>query len=371
MGCTASRLQWIAQHRQDVLSAEAWALQWLTYLVYHHGPVRDSLALDIIKVTVVDAAELPVYYSSCMAGKAMGRTMMILDLAHSASKPVPHNPLPFRGFWPYTSQEARYDRQAGRADDEKKERKLKGGNLTSNLVDIHYHAQQAELNITRLLGSLNKGQIPSDEVGAVESATDVGVDHFLVIDNEANEPQVLVDFCSADVKVDENVRSRLFTTVQELISRRKLLDKQWDEFDKYLFRICFFFLKVCAPLDDPLRVRAKDIKRQRLPARSIPKDPVDVLPWVTEIDEELFFRKYGKVATATHTNMYRNNEHLGQIARASLAKVSDEEVDLMKKNISVMRKYTCLAILQFLKSEGSWSDSMIEAEHALSPNVVL
>ena len=45
-----------AEHR----SAIAWAMQWLTYAMFHHGPVRDSLAWDVIKVTIVDACELPV-----------------------------------------------------------------------------------------------------------------------------------------------------------------------------------------------------------------------------------------------------------------------------------------------------------------------
>merc|ERR1719316_752103 len=46
-----------------------WAVQWLVYTMFHHGPVRDSLAWDVIKVSIVDASELPVYYSSVMAGK--------------------------------------------------------------------------------------------------------------------------------------------------------------------------------------------------------------------------------------------------------------------------------------------------------------
>ncbi|CAE7734372.1 unnamed protein product [Symbiodinium pilosum] len=29
--------------------------------MFHHGPVRDSLAWDVIKVTIVDAPELSVY----------------------------------------------------------------------------------------------------------------------------------------------------------------------------------------------------------------------------------------------------------------------------------------------------------------------
>merc|ERR1712216_861176 len=122
--------------------------------------------------------------------------MLILELSHSETKPVPHKPLAFRGFWPFTSQEARFDRQAGRADEEKKEGKFKGGNLTATLVAIHYHAQQAETNITAMLNKLHRGVKPTDDDAADEEETEVGVDHFLVIDNEGKEPKVLVDFAA-------------------------------------------------------------------------------------------------------------------------------------------------------------------------------
>ncbi|CAJ1363650.1 unnamed protein product [Effrenium voratum] len=130
-------LAWAAQALKDkseeYKSAIAWAIQWLTYAMFHHGPVRDSLAWDIIKVSIVDAAELPVFYSSVMAGAAIDRTMEVLELAHS-----------------------------GAAD-------KKG----------HFHAQQAEENITKMLKSLKLGQKPTD-CGDTNISTEVKVDHFVV-----------------------------------------------------------------------------------------------------------------------------------------------------------------------------------------------
>eukprot|EP00931_Biecheleriopsis_adriatica_P091454 TRINITY_DN6533_c0_g2_i1.p1 TRINITY_DN6533_c0_g2~~TRINITY_DN6533_c0_g2_i1.p1 ORF type:complete len:758 (+),score=173.38 TRINITY_DN6533_c0_g2_i1:50-2323(+) len=363
IGCQASRLQWMKAVHQEELTDESWALQWLTYLVYHHGPVRDSLALDIIKVTIIDAEELPVYYSSCMAGKAMGRTMFILELSGSESKPVPHKKRAFRGFWPFTSQEARFERQAGRAEDEKKEGKLKGGNLTSNLVDIHYHAQQAEINIAKMLGALHKGVKPTDEENANGEDTDVLVDHFLVIDNEGKEPKVLLDFASQEGSVDDHIQSQLRATVEEVLTRTELLSKTWDAFDPHLFRLCYFFLRKCAEKDDPLRLQAKELKAQK--GLQGFQNPEEVLPLVVELDEQIFFRKYGKRSTATDTCAYRGCQDVEEPARAALAEYSEEDVDHLKKNLSVMRKYTCLAIMQFLKHEGEWEDDLIDSEEAL------
>lgn len=369
LGCVATRLEWIRRQHSERMSAEAWALQWLTYLVYHHGPVRDSLALDVIKVTITDVHELPVYYSSCMAGKAMARTMLILDLCHSESRPVPHKPLAFRGFWPFTSQESRFDRQAGRAMDEKKEGKLKGGNLVSNLVDMHYHAQQAELNITKMLGCLSQGVKPTDEEGKDDEETDVLVDHFLVIDNEGSEPQVLLDFVDADGDVTSNIREALMGSVIEVETQLKLLEKEaLNGFDRHIFRVFKFFLNRCAPKDHPMRIQAKEMKAEN-GIESL-KDPVDVLPLVTEIDEHIFFRKYGSKSTATHTNAYREMTHFKDGDRTSfreaLAGMPDDDITTLKKAFSVMRKYTCLAIMQYVKNEADWQDELVHIEKSLA-----
>ncbi|CAK0847136.1 unnamed protein product, partial [Prorocentrum cordatum] len=155
--------------------------------------------------------------------------------------------------------EARFDRQAGRARKEQEEGKLLGGNLTSNLVDIHYHAQQAETNITKLLGCLRKGvratdssSSSSDEEGCcskgerasskevaegVRQKTHVKVDHFLVIDNEGKEPKVLIDFSSESGSIDvENIKRELKAAVEKAATSSRLFEKEWDAFDPYLFR---------------------------------------------------------------------------------------------------------------------------------------
>ncbi|CAK0850878.1 unnamed protein product [Prorocentrum cordatum] len=403
----ASKWLWLQMMRQENLSAELWALQWLTYLVYHHGPVRDSLALDIIKVTVVDAHELPVFYSSCMAGKAMGRAMMILDLAHSDTKPIRHKRLPFRGFWPYTSQEARFERQEGRASLERKEGKLLGGNLTSNLVDIHYHAQQAESNIIKLLGCLQRGvratdsssssgeearadcaqeespkrhrwslqsAVPSPRKGggrpseeapggrssSGQQRTHVKVDHFLVIDNEGEEPEVLLDYASEEGAVDdEKIRRELQGVVEEAVTSSQLFDKEWDAFDPYVFRVVHFFLKTCFPQDHPLRQQGKRLKEKVKQSLSWPKSPTQVLPMVIELDEAVFFRKYGARSTATNTKSYRDDGHIADtISADALAKLSEKDVDNLKKLLSMMRKYTCLAMMQEIKDSGDWVKPM-------------
>jgi hypothetical protein len=395
----AAKWLWLQMMREENLSAELWALQWLTYLVYHHGPVRDSLALDIIKVTVSDAHELPVFYSSCMAGKAMGRAMMILDLAHSDTKPIKHKKLPFRGFWPYTSQEARFERQEGRANKEKQEGKLLGGNLTSNLVDIHYHAQQAESNIIKLLGCLQKGvratdsssssgeeeralcpgpapesprkgrwsfRQPSPREGGQRASeepkaekqqkTHVKVDHFLVIDNEGEEPEVLLDYASEEGAIDdEKIKRELQGVVEEAVTSSQLFDKEWDAFDPYVFRVVYFFLKTCFPRDHPLRLRGKGFKEQVKQSLSWPKSPTEVLPMVIELDEAVFFQKYGARSTATDTKQYRDEGHIADaISSDALAKLSEKEINDLKKLLSMMRKYTCLAMMQEIKDSGDW-----------------
>merc|ERR1719433_2618156 len=93
--------------------------------------------------------------------------------------------------------------------------------------------------------------------------------------------------------------------------------------------------------------------------KDVPTDPIDVLPIVTEIDEEVFFRKYGKRSTATDTDEYRENDHkLRDVVRAALAKEPDQYIESLKKHLSVLRKYTCLAIMLFINKEGEWKDQL-------------
>merc|ERR1712087_468900 len=93
-----------------------------------------------------------------------------------------HQPLRTVGFWPFASQEARDARQKKRHADEKKQHKLLGGNADSNLVNLHYHAQQAETNILKMLKCLRSGIQPSDD-DSKQEVTNASMEHFLMIDN--------------------------------------------------------------------------------------------------------------------------------------------------------------------------------------------
>ncbi|CAE7718345.1 unnamed protein product [Symbiodinium microadriaticum] len=260
-------------------SAIAWAMQWLTYAMFHHGPVRDSLAWDVIKVTIVDAPELAVYYSSVMAGAAIDRTMQILELAHSSVSPVAHMPLRVVGFWPYASQEARHARQQNRHRQERENKRLLGGNVDANLVNLHFHAQQAESNISRMLKSLKLGQRPTDD-GSSEAATEVKVDHFIVIDNDSPQPRILLNF--TDQSVD---RARKFAQEEKVAARELLtvIDQlpEWEVFSCLVFRAASYFL----PSDDDLVTKCaskcKDGKESL-------REPEAVLAVLQELDETVF-----------------------------------------------------------------------------------
>jgi len=260
-------------------SAIAWAMQWLTYAMFHHGPVRDSLAWDVIKVTIVDAPELAVYYSSVMAGAAIDRTMQILELAHSSVTPVAHMPLRVVGFWPYASQEARHARQQNRHRQERENKRLLGGNVDANLVNLHFHAQQAESNICRMLKSLKLGQRPTDD-GSSDAATEVKVDHFIVIDNDSPEPRILLNF--TDQSVD---RARKYAQEEKVAARELLavIDQlpEWELFSCLVFRAASFFL----PSDDDLVTqcasKCKDGKESL-------QEPESVLAVLQELDETVF-----------------------------------------------------------------------------------
>merc|ERR1712151_1424262 len=101
--------------------------------------------------TTVDAVDLSVYHSSVMAGGSVGRAMYMLELAHKEDAPVPHNHLRTVLFWPWASQEQRERRQISRHKSELEKGCLQGGNVDSNLVNLHYHAEQAEHNILQML----------------------------------------------------------------------------------------------------------------------------------------------------------------------------------------------------------------------------
>jgi len=266
----------------------------------------------------------------------------------------PHKPLAFHGFWPYTSQEARYTRQADRAEEERKELKLKGGNLTSNLVDIHYHAQQAETNITKFLACLAKNKRPTDDTDAEdEEEFEISMDHFLVIDNEGKEPKVLLDFATGDSPGSEDIHGTLLAAAEGIVQRFGLLDKEVGDFDEKVFLFCYYFLKKCAPPEHDVLRRAIEVKKKK--ALKIPKTPEEVLPMLVAFDEEVFYTRYGKQSTATRTTTYDAAIHSS--AQEALRQLPD--LDELKAQVSILRKYTCLAVMQFIKDEGDWKDELL------------
>merc|ERR1712048_315952 len=150
--------------------------------------------------------------------------------------------------------------------------------------------------------------------------------------------------------LNDSIQQKLLAVVEDLLERRKLLEKTWDAFDPHLFRILFFFIRTCCPHGHHLREKATEIfQRERM--STVAHNASEILPMVVEIDEQLFFRKY-RSSSATDTRSYRTHGCIGQEAENALEKLADADIEHMKKNISVMRKYTCLAIMQHIKDEG-------------------
>merc|ERR1711972_987481 len=110
--------------------------------------------------------------------------------------------------------------------------------------------------------------------------------------------------------------------------------------------------------------KARTVKNEN-DVKGIPKSLEQALPMVTEIDEEVFVIKYGKHSTATATDSYRGNEDIGDAARECLRNLSAEMIDHLKKNVSVLRKYTCLTMMRSIKNEGDWEDVLIDEEETV------
>jgi len=127
---------------------------------------------------------------------------------------------------------------------------------------------------------------------------------------------VLLDFANEEgtVGTENMIKDELRKAVEEVIKRSRLFDKEWDAFDPYLYRVTYFFVKKCFNKDDALRETARRFKdRVKLNSGwTWPKSPGEVLPMVTEVDEKVFFRKYKERSTATDTDKYRENEHIGR-----------------------------------------------------------
>ncbi|CAJ1363649.1 unnamed protein product [Effrenium voratum] len=295
-------LAWAAQALKDkseeYKSAIAWAIQWLTYAMFHHGPVRDSLAWDIIKVSIVDAAELPVFYSSVMAGAAIDRTMEVLELAHS-----------------------------GAAD-------KKG----------HFHAQQAEENITKMLKSLKLGQKPTD-CGDTNISTEVKVDHFVVIDNDAPQPRVLLRFN------EQCAQCRELCEQQEREAARKLLDiirevPEWGDVCRAAFRCAQFFL----PDSDVDALACRAGEGSELEA------PEQVLPLLQHLDEAVF-QILMKDSPAISTCDLR--PAFSHVENAELQRMSLEQLRALKEHFTNLRM---MCVVRALQDEGE------DSEEAMSPS---
>lgn len=197
-----------------------------------------------------------------------------------------HRQLRVVGFWPYAGQEARLARQQLRHRAEREQKRLLGGNIDSNLVNLHFHAQQSEWNLIKLL------------------KTQLFFDHFLVIDNDA-EPRVLLDY------TEQSLRRRLCER-EELEAARKMLElitshkesleeekekkekkekeqnlkedfvkedfkEDFDDFCSVVFRCAQFFL----PPQDALLLRYAD----RLTLEEPFQEPEQVLPVLQHLDE--------------------------------------------------------------------------------------
>lgn len=322
---------------QDV----AWAMQWLVYLMFHHGPVRDSVAWDIIKITTVEAEKLGVYYSSVMAGKAIGRTITILDLAKSSTRPVPHAPRRICGFWPYTSQEGRHSRQYGRAEAEKETGKLQGGNVDSNLVNLHFHAQQAESNIVHMLGKLNQGIRPSDDPDAPEVAASGNVDHFLIIDNDDAEPRLLFDWARA---AENSTATAEATFACEECLKIVQKDDRWGNlggFGHHLHKIVYFFLKD----DHPVMKELAKIDELTPSEKAEMGNIKAVHSHLVEADEECFQRLHpGASGLETH------RKHLASDVDKYLEKLDQEDAQDLKEYLSDLRRVIVVRSLKEIRS---------------------
>lgn len=339
-----------------------WAVQWLVYTMFHHGPVRDSLAWDVIKVSIVDASELPVYYSSVMAGKQCARTMRIIDLAQSSTAPVPHAPLRFVGFWPYASQEAREERQKQRFAAEKAEGKLKGGNIDVNLVNLHYHAQQAETNIPKMLSCLRSGSVPSDDSSEEEVFPQTRADHFLIIQNDGGKPSVLFDWAHGE---DSEKLARQKIEMRD--AARHLLEwvrsvPDWSSLCRTAYRIAAFFL----PPDDPMLSAVREERSDLVAGTATQLE--ELVPLLAEIDE-IFFKRVNPQSTAADTRKFRPSPShvLSKRGLMQLDSLSDEEVRSMKRHISMLRMFCGVLATRCIRDIGK---TVPKGEREASPESV-
>merc|ERR1712232_1513043 len=164
--------------------------------------------------------------------------------------------------------------------DEKSQRKLLGGNADSNLVNLHYHAQQAEANILKMLKCLNSGIQPSDD-DSEQAATNASMEHFLMIDNGGGTPKVLFDWATYRRTSDKRSKEdyeRAAKGSLEIINKLP----EWYSLGNAVYRIAQVFL----PDDDPLLLAAGK-KATHFEEKA---QPSDLLPLLTVADEAVFRR---------------------------------------------------------------------------------
>eukprot|EP00928_Gymnodinium_smaydae_P030546 TRINITY_DN22685_c0_g7_i1.p1 TRINITY_DN22685_c0_g7~~TRINITY_DN22685_c0_g7_i1.p1 ORF type:complete len:301 (-),score=86.35 TRINITY_DN22685_c0_g7_i1:244-1146(-) len=286
-------------------------------------------------------SRLGVYYSSVMAGKAIGRTITILDLAKSPTRPVPHEPRRICGFWPYTSQEGRHSRQYGRAEAEKATGKLQGGNVDSNLVNLHFHAQQAESNIVHMLGKLNQGIKPSDDPNAPEVPASGNVDHFLVIDNDDAEPRLLFDWarareCEAAAPETEFACERILDVLSK--------EDRWGN----LGGLCHVFHKVASfflPEEHAIRQRLLEVDSLTDEEKDEMRSAKAVHTHLVEADEECFQRLWPSAS-----GLETHRLHLPTDVNEKLAKLDDSDAQELKEYLSDLRKFIVVRSLKTIRS---------------------
>lgn len=325
----------------EELKQVAWAIQWLVYLMFHHGPVRDSVAWDIIKITTLEAEKMGVYYSSVMAGNAIGRTIDILDLAKSPTRPVPHAPRRICGFWPYTSQEGRHSRQYGRAESERATGKLQGGNLDSNLVNLHFHAQQGESNIVHMLGKLNDGIKPSDDPDAPEVPASGNVDHFLMIDNDDAQPRLLFDWARGDEH--KTMQDEVTFACEEIL---KIVSKDgiWGN----LGGLCHGLHKIVSywlPEDNEVMKKIGEIDSLTPEEKKEMQSPKNVHMHLIEADEECF-QRLNPYATGLETHRI----FLSSDVDSKLKLLNDEDTQVLKEYLSDLRRSIVVRSLKCMRT---------------------
>jgi len=337
------------QCRRQNSTTAGWAMQWLTYAFFHHGPVRDSLAWDIIKVTIVDAADLPVYYSSVMAGNAISRTVHIVDLGRSKREPVPHPPLRTVGFWPYTSQEARIARQKKRHADERTNKKLLGGNADSNMVNLHYHASQAEANILNMLKALEKQE---------DEGYGNGVEHFLIIDNGGNVPRVLFDWAAAandeySSTLERQFKTEITTAVKAMLAIVNEVSP-WNSLCNHVHRIAQFFLTELKQEDDELLKIAGGKKTHK--ERVVEAD--ELLPLLTKADEAVFSRlNKAPVLPSDFAHLHKISLDITVRGYEMLASISMEDAAELKKQLSELRKFCVVFAMDDIRDDSDESSA--------------